>query len=214
MTAVRTMVIAAITMVTPTLVSASLITINQRITLHESQIYDCGGQAYPSGTLCWSPSIPEGQIAIRRRTVEEGDTVRLHLKFDGPYLLQWADDGIVSIGGIDEQVQVSYSNSLGPGGYNNGSWSNFLSFSGVRGRALKANNLSWTISFGSSGGLVSQSQFSGTTNFTDSFFRLAGLTAEIGPFSGGTGRPGRHRYARRVPSKRRVHNCPEITSCA
>jgi hypothetical protein len=164
--------------------NASTITFNLQIELDESQIYDCGGSADPSGTDCWTNNLEELNV-VTPQVVGTGDKVRVRLHFLGPYRLRWADDGIAVATFGDESVQVGAWSSAGSFGYT-GQWNNSLAFSGVSGD-FNIEQLAWSMS-GSSGGLVSQSYQSEVTNLTDSSFAFSGIVAEMGPF-GGTGLP-------------------------
>ena len=158
---------------------ASTISVNIKVPLVPAGIYNCGGDAFPAGALCWTT----GDLTIPSTIVSPEDTLRLRIDFAGPYRLRWGDDGIVGPAPyVDEFVQVGWRSEDGAH-YNNGVVSNAFVFHGVRGDLLE-NDIDWTFS-GSMGGLTSRYD----SNLTDSAFHFSGFTSTIGPFSGGTGLP-------------------------
>jgi len=187
---IRGMVGSSIAMVSLILVlftesaSASVININTTIDLNQSQIYDCGGGAYPAGTNCWTNNF-DPSVFIMPKTINIfEDTLVVRLNFADSRRIRWETDGIsVPVFG-DESVQVSASGS-GGGCCPASTFNNSLLFTGVTGN-LNPNPLEWTHSSGGSGGIVSQSYQSGVTNFTDSFFEFDGIVATIGPYLGVT----------------------------
>jgi hypothetical protein len=169
-----------------TVADAAPITFRRNVSLQASQIYDCGGGAYPFGTMCWTNDREESTTEVRRKVVGPADTAVIRMRFLRGERLRWEHDGIIAPVAGDESVQVGLWKHGEPFGYH-GTWSSFLSFEGVTGD-LQANNLRWSVT-GTSGGLVSHSYLSGVTNLTNTYFEFAGITAEIGPFGAGTGLP-------------------------
>jgi hypothetical protein len=165
---------------------AGIVNINMTIELSESQIYDCGGGAYPVGTMCWTNFWSQSTLDTPVTVNPSEDTVRIQLNFAGPWRMRWETDGIsVPVFG-DESVQVGAS---GQGDCCSGPWDNSLSFLGVKGD-LNHNPLEWSLPVdASSGGIVSQSYHSGLTNLTDSFFEFDGIVSTIGPYPNGSSQP-------------------------
>jgi len=159
---------------------ASTVNINITVDLNASQIYDCGGGAYPVGTNCWTNNF-DSSSSITPQTINRSeDTIIIHMNFAEGQRIRWETDGITVPTYGDESVQVGVS---GPGSCCSSMvYDNSLSFTGVTGD-LNINPLEWSFASGGSGGIVSQSYQSGVTNLTDSFFEFDGLVATIGPFT-------------------------------
>lgn len=155
--------------------AAKVIHINQTIDLLDSQIYDCGGGAYPTGTNCWAYNwdIDSTEVDILN------DTLVFQLNFNNSQKIRWQTDSIsVPVYG-DESVQVGASGSGGC--CSNVTFHNSLEFLGVNGE-LNHNSIEWEFT-GGTGSIVSHSFLSGLTNLTNSWFEFDGLVSTIGPFN-------------------------------